>query len=240
MAISNHERVGKTLELLKDGLTPFVEGEYQDRYGADWRTRALQVLSRDRIFRAPDGGAHFDVSALIQLMLYQWNEVFAGTLSPAERCLVSELREVRNRWAHQHAFSTEDAYRALDTTYRLLTAIGAAEKASAVDAQRKELLQLYCKQSRTSGRSQPGPTGIPPADRAEIEQALADFDRDLRHLPEWDGWHLKHNFKYAIKYQDQLYPPKQIIRMATGATNFLGGAQANTYLSDRGFDIVDL
>ena len=35
----------------------------------------------------------------------------------------SELREVRNRWAHQEQFSTDDAYRALDTIERLLAGV---------------------------------------------------------------------------------------------------------------------
>ena len=29
MAITNHERVGKALDLLKDGLAPFVEREFK-------------------------------------------------------------------------------------------------------------------------------------------------------------------------------------------------------------------
>ncbi len=48
-------------------------------------------------------------------MWNQWNDVFRKTLGQAERTLVSELREVRNRWAHQEPFSSDDAYRALDS-----------------------------------------------------------------------------------------------------------------------------
>ena len=32
MAISNHEKVGKALELLKNGLGPFVERELAEAY----------------------------------------------------------------------------------------------------------------------------------------------------------------------------------------------------------------
>ena len=45
-------------------------------------------------------------------MWNQWNIVFRKTLGQAERTFVSELRDVRNRWAHQNPFSTDDAYRA--------------------------------------------------------------------------------------------------------------------------------
>ena len=36
MAITNHERVGKALELLKTGLGPFVEREFKAKYGSGW------------------------------------------------------------------------------------------------------------------------------------------------------------------------------------------------------------
>ena len=36
MAITNHERVGKALELLKAGLRPYVEREMRARYGGSW------------------------------------------------------------------------------------------------------------------------------------------------------------------------------------------------------------
>ncbi len=48
----------------------------------------------------------------------QWNETFRRTLGFAERSLVSELREHRNRWAHQEPFDTRDTLRALDTIDR--------------------------------------------------------------------------------------------------------------------------
>ena len=46
-------------------------------------------------------------------------------LGPAERSILSDLREHRNKWAYQRAFSDDDAYRALDSAGRLLTAVSA-------------------------------------------------------------------------------------------------------------------
>ena len=43
MAISNHERVGKALELLKDGLRPFVERELKTHHGDRWSIRGEGV-----------------------------------------------------------------------------------------------------------------------------------------------------------------------------------------------------
>ena len=37
------------------------------------------------------------------------------TLGRADRSLVNELRDHRNEWAHQHSFSSDNAYRALDS-----------------------------------------------------------------------------------------------------------------------------
>ena len=58
---------------------------------------------------------------LIEAHGESWNDVFRRTLGQAERSLVSELRDLRNKWAHQESFSTDDAYRAFDSAGRLLT-----------------------------------------------------------------------------------------------------------------------
>jgi hypothetical protein len=52
---------------------------------------------------------------------------FGKTLGRAERSLVQERRDCRNKWAHQEPFSGDDADRALDSMTRLLTAISARE-----------------------------------------------------------------------------------------------------------------
>jgi hypothetical protein len=44
MAITNHERVGKALELLKTGLAPFVEREIKSATAAN--TLSLQTAER--------------------------------------------------------------------------------------------------------------------------------------------------------------------------------------------------
>ena len=43
------------------------------------------------------------------------DSVFGKKLGNAERTLVNELRTIRNDWAHQEPFSTDDTYRALDS-----------------------------------------------------------------------------------------------------------------------------
>src|SRR5258708_28091074 len=87
-----------------------------------------------------DGDEHWDTQALLLVMWDQWNVVFRNVLGQAERTLVSELRDVRNKWAHQEPFSSDDAYRALDSVQRLLSAVSAADQATEVGRQKQELL----------------------------------------------------------------------------------------------------
>ena len=60
--------------------------------------------------------ARWDVAALLKLMWEAWNDVFGRTLGRGGALAwCSELREVRNKWAHQEPFSSDDADRALDS-----------------------------------------------------------------------------------------------------------------------------
>ena len=49
MAITNHERVGKALELLKEGLRPFVERELKTYHGDRWASEVKEVLDDTRL-----------------------------------------------------------------------------------------------------------------------------------------------------------------------------------------------
>src|SRR5512143_2442223 len=104
MAITNHERVGKALELLKVGLGSFIEREFKNVYQARAKTQAALFLGDDRL-NANKSVPQWDAAAQLKLMWEAWNDVFRKTLGPAERSLVSELRDHRNKWAHQQTFS---------------------------------------------------------------------------------------------------------------------------------------
>jgi len=124
MAITNQERVGKAMELLRVGLAPFVEREFKSLHQAQAADVARRYLGDDRTV-AKKQLADWDVAALLKLMWETWNEVFGKTLGRAERSLVQERRDFRNKWAHQEPFSSDDADRALDSMTRLLTAVSA-------------------------------------------------------------------------------------------------------------------
>lgn len=140
MAITNHERVGKGMELLKAGLGPFVERELENHFRERAHDEAMRFIGDDKIL-AKQRPREWDSAALLKLMWEAWNAVFSKTLGRAERNLVSELRDARNNWAHQQAFSGDDAERALDSMSRLLTAVGASQAAD-VSRMRTDLRRL--------------------------------------------------------------------------------------------------
>ncbi len=156
MATTNHERVGKALELLKAGLGPFAEREVQ----AAIKVQRVDAATLRRFVDDPMLGdrpvTDWDAAAILKLMWETWNDAFRQVLGPAERSFVSELRGHRNAWAHQRPFSSDDAYRALDTAGRLLTAVSAPQAAE-VEKLKMELLRVrFDEQARGERRRQAG------------------------------------------------------------------------------------
>ena len=141
MAITNHERVGKTMDLLKAGLGPFVDREFQAALNQGRVSAEIlsPFIDDPKLGNRPP--SEWDVSGLLRMMWDTWNAIFRTTLGHAERSLVSELRNHRNAWAHQEAFSGDDTYRVLDSAGRLLTAVSASE-ADEVEKMKIELLRL--------------------------------------------------------------------------------------------------
>ncbi len=126
MAITNYDRVTKAMDLLRQGLYPFVERELQAHHGKYWITNVTEHW-RNELTWTDDDTPHLDIAALLRIMWDEWNTVFRTTLGCAERTYVSELRDYRNKWAHQKPFSSRDAQRVLDTAARLLKSISAPE-----------------------------------------------------------------------------------------------------------------
>ena len=124
------------MELLQAGLQPFLERELTEAYGDKWRDKAKQLLSDTRL---KVGGEGIDVAALLVLLDREWKDLFSTRLGRAHRSIVNELIGVRNSWAHQETFSNDDTDRALDSTTRLLRAVGAVKEAEETDELKHEL-----------------------------------------------------------------------------------------------------
>src|SRR5262245_48972755 len=86
MAITNYERVGKAMELLKAGLAPFVEREFKNLYKGQALVEAQRFMTSERL-DANQPFAAWDAAVLLRLMWDAWNDVFRKTLGQAERSL---------------------------------------------------------------------------------------------------------------------------------------------------------
>ena len=138
---SNQDRITRALDLLTQGLAPFVERELQACYRDNWQDAARGSFREDRGVGMQKGEkVRWDTHSILTVMWDQWNGVFRHKLGHFERSLVSELREFRNRWAHQTQFGFEDTYRILDSVERLLAAVSAVE-AELVRKERRTLIQ---------------------------------------------------------------------------------------------------
>lgn len=68
-----------------------------------------------------------DIHALLKAFRDNWDTRLRAELPRVANSYVHELMDVRNRWAHEEAFSTREARRALDTVAQLASMIGAPE-----------------------------------------------------------------------------------------------------------------
>jgi predicted HNH restriction endonuclease len=86
---------------------------------------------------------------------------------------------------------------------------------------------------------------IPPVPAEALHDAMDRFDQNLLATPDWANWEQNRAHRYAIEYNGQRYPVKQIVSMATGipVSEFSGGeaaGDANRYVAARGLTIVEL
>jgi predicted AAA+ superfamily ATPase len=234
MAITNYDRVGKALELLKTGLSPFVERELKSIF-KDGATAKIERFIGDDRLNAKKPIAQWDVSVLMKLMWESWNDVFRLTLGHTERSLVSELREYRNKWAHQESFSSDDTYRALDSVGRLLTAVSAPQ-AEEIEKIKTELLRLrFDEQVRGEKRKSAG-TAIesasstnlkpwrevitPHKDVASGRYQQAEFAADLWQVHLGEG---TDEYRNPVEFFRRTYLTESLKSMLVGAVQRLAG-----------------
>lgn len=176
--MTNHERVGKALDLLKAGLGPFVQREMENAFGEQAQQATVNILGDDWL-TSGKSIEEMDAGALLKLMWDTWNDVFRQVLGFSERTLVSELRDVRNKWAHQETFSSDDADRALDSVERLLTAVSALQ-AEEVRKIKMELRRLvFDEQARNERRKSSGTVIESPSSNLKPWREIITPHRDV-------------------------------------------------------------
>lgn len=234
MSMTNYERVGRALELLKVGLGPFVQREMENVYQDQARSEAIQVIGEEWL-PANKSISDFDASPLIKLMWEKWNDVFRKILGHAERSLVSELRNVRNKWAHQEPFSGDDADRALDSVERLLTAISApqAEEVRKMKMELRRLIfdeQVRNERRKTAGTVFESTTSnlkpwreivTPHRDVASGRYQQAEFAADLWQVHLGEG---SDEYRDPIEFFRRTYLTESLKRLLVGAVQRLSGA----------------
>ncbi|MFP6668696.1 MAG: Swt1 family HEPN domain-containing protein [Pirellulales bacterium] len=134
-----NQKLSRALELLTGGLRPFVESELKAVYNDGWAAAACGSF-RDIKKGSGDGDIQWDAHSLLTVMWDQWNRVFRHKLNQFDRSVISELREFRNRWAHQQKFDFDDTFRFIDSIQRVLRAVSAPE-ANVVASIKRELLR---------------------------------------------------------------------------------------------------
>jgi len=153
MALTNKEKVGRGLDVLQRGLLPFVDERMTAaaQGGHDW-VALLEARDAHRHGTAKTY-SRGDVRFLLRVLTEEWR-AFDKDLNRAQSALATELREVGNRWAHDAQLSSDDVYRALDTTERLLTAIGQPALAEEVAVMRRDhQRQVYEDQTRRKAKA---------------------------------------------------------------------------------------
>lgn len=154
MAITNRERVGRGLEILRAGLKPYIEQQFKDKFGAGWPDIVAARFPDAK--RPADGSLHFDTAFLLKLFMFPevWKELLEPLLGRTARSYAGELVEVRNRHAHDETFTSDQAERALDTIRLLLVEVGAPAEAEKVAELRYDLQrQVFAEQTRTKTRT---------------------------------------------------------------------------------------
>ena len=139
MAKSTRQQVFEGMELLPDALIPFVETRLEAGLGKTWPAQVIERYSNLRANRK--GEVTWDQAALFNVMDRFWSDAFRSVLGKAERSLINELGDVRNKLSHNETFTYDDAERALDTMRRLMEAISAGETAEQLSKMRDTILR---------------------------------------------------------------------------------------------------
>lgn len=189
MAVSNRDRIGQLFEVMAPALDAFItECVPTSPSVPSW----LDVLRKKDEANGITGKAYDrnDPQAQLRMLTEGWRS-FEGRLGRTHQNYASELREIRNAWAHNSPFSDDDAYRALDTAERLLNAIAAPDAAEKVRGIRLNLRRVTAEKDdrRTlkGAADQPTSAGLRPwrdvlpphADVATGNFQAAEFAADL-------------------------------------------------------------
>ena len=194
-ALTNKERVGRALDLVAEGLGPWMVTALHAKYGDNWASevgRTAGLTGRDA---TPN---HSDPAYLFWVLDKQWHGVFKDQLSFEDKRATSALWDARKEWAHGERISSERTERVLMDAEHILRSIGAVAQADRADEMRREFRRLMFEEDQKRLRRaqekalsvQVDSTGLaawrdvvePHDDVARGTFELAQFAADLRQV----------------------------------------------------------
>jgi hypothetical protein len=173
-----HSVVGEALSILIDGLAPFVDRVLSQALppNVPW----TEILRRKDAAAGRQMGTYRtgDLSLMLRAMtdrLGEYGFPFNRHLSRSGQNYAGELRQVRNQWAHNEAFTAAEAYRAIDSVELLLRAIDAGDAAAEAARLKSTISPLHSTPPTPDEQSRPPdqetPTSAQPADQPVIPAA---------------------------------------------------------------------
>lgn len=142
MELTYRDYIARSIDFAIEGLEPFVAAVITPLIpvGTTWvellAAKEAAGSGREREYSPTD------LAAILKVMTERLGNLgypFNDHLSRSGKNLASELRTIRNDWAHNNPFTDDDTWRALDTVERLLREAGANTQADAVRELRNQL-----------------------------------------------------------------------------------------------------
>ena len=151
---------------------------------------------------------HIDAHGWLKLMWAGWNDVFRQKLG-YERSYVGELMEARNAWAHQRAFTNDDAYRVATRRPACLGAISAGDQmAEAQEIGQKLRLRFEAESKKAKKDTGPLKEGVP---RPATKPGLKPWRLVVEPTPTWRaGATCQAEFTRPVRYSPDA--PRRSIR----------------------------
>ncbi len=230
--MNTRDRVRKALDHVRDGLRPFVEREMRTKLGAKWQDDASNRLN---LQPGRDGTTNWDTQALLKAIGHDyWNDVFRSALQPVDRNYAIELKDARNKHAHDEAFSNDDAYRAIDTAQRLLEAAHARAQAEECGKLKRELSQAQLAETKNVDAKNPlaidmaTKAGLKPwrevmtphKDVASGRYMQAEFAADLAQVYRGDG---SDEYRDPVEFFRRTYLTAGLTDLLVGALQRIAG-----------------
>ena len=225
------DRVRKALDHVKEGLKPFVERELRAKLGARWEEDARTRLGMST---GRTGTPNWDTQALLKAIGQEfWNDVFRTSLQPGDRTYAMELKDVRNKHAHDEPFTDDDAYRAIDTAQRLLEAVHARPQAEECGKIKREQMSLGAQKTveaknplaidmATKAGLKPWREVVTPhKDVASGRYMQAEFAADLAQVYQGEG---SEEYRDPTEFFRRTYPTAGLRDLLLGALQRIGGS----------------